>query len=177
MDNGLKNADDLLRGIFSHMGNVGLLLLQDRFIILMPSSVVLHSSIDCEDYAAPIKGGDVVALGATLLAPHLGRGGALGATRHRFGVQVVPEGGNTPRISATKAFTNVGYTVRDSLGGLDKPRNPLRGHPLVEMVQPGGVFCGDLCLFLIWNTLEYLLQNLPGLRESGLGVGVVRAPQ
>ena len=23
MDNGLKNADDLLRGIFSHMGNVG----------------------------------------------------------------------------------------------------------------------------------------------------------
>ena len=24
MDNGLKNADDLLRGIFSHMGNVGL---------------------------------------------------------------------------------------------------------------------------------------------------------
>ena len=26
MDNGLKNADDLLRGIFSHMGNVGLKL-------------------------------------------------------------------------------------------------------------------------------------------------------
>ena len=24
IDNGLKNADDLLRGIFSHMGNVGL---------------------------------------------------------------------------------------------------------------------------------------------------------
>ena len=24
MDNGLKNADDLLRGIFSHMGNVGI---------------------------------------------------------------------------------------------------------------------------------------------------------
>ncbi len=23
MDNGLKNADDLLRGIFTHMGNVG----------------------------------------------------------------------------------------------------------------------------------------------------------
>ena len=26
MDNGLKNADDLRRGIFSHMGNVGLVL-------------------------------------------------------------------------------------------------------------------------------------------------------
>ena len=28
MDNGLKNADDLLRGIFSHMGNVGFDLYQ-----------------------------------------------------------------------------------------------------------------------------------------------------
>jgi hypothetical protein len=32
IDNGLKNADDLLRGIFSHMGNVGLGYLVDSVI-------------------------------------------------------------------------------------------------------------------------------------------------
>ena len=47
MDNGLKNADDLLRGIFSHMGNVGL------YEAGLPRPLVMYDLVPMEPGMTP----------------------------------------------------------------------------------------------------------------------------
>jgi len=51
-----------------------------------------------------------------------------------------------------------------------------RGLPDLEPIQPRGVVADDLSPLLVRHAIEDALEDLPGLRNGGLGVRVVRAP-
>src|SRR5262245_44049090 len=48
--------------------------------------------------------------------------------------------------------------------------------PDIELVQPRGVVARDLSALVVRHTIQDALEDLPRLREGGLGVRVVRAP-